>query len=110
MARLADDVCAEWRTVPFDPSSRDGLLSGRHTTTTRRRAIGPVGTRFVAFGHVFEVVSVMKTLLSTVACCCFRTEGYASPAAFRLAWAERHPRRGWQPGQLVYHHVIRKVQ
>ena len=108
--RLADDVRDEMRTVPFDPSSRDGLLSGQQTSTTRRRIIGPAGTRFMAFGHTFEVVSVCRILLCTVAERHYRHEGYATREEFRLAWAARHPRRGWQPGQLVYHHVIRKVQ
>lgn len=100
---------ADQISVPFDPACREALVSGQQTVTTRRKMIGLAGSKFLAFGMVFEIVRVEPSLLEMIAANFYAQEGYPTPDAFKIGWAARHPRRGWTPGHIAYMHEIRRV-
>jgi len=67
------------------------------------------GDIFHVFGGEFKVEWVSQVKLSEVCEKWFRQEGVDSPEDFKRIWAEIHPRRGYDPEQLVYTHIFRCI-
>jgi hypothetical protein len=87
--------------LPFKPRFRFPLRTGRKTATSRTGFSGKVGDTFEAYGATFRVEEVSQLPLTTVANDHWREEGVESPEEFRDVWCEIHPRRGWDPDQVV---------
>lgn len=95
--------------IPFRPIFKTVMLTDIKTMTCRPRVMGRVDDRFRAFGAEFELTHVLRTTLLFVASDAWRQEGVESPAAFQVIWEDIHPRRGFDPEQVVYAHIFRRV-
>lgn len=95
------------KKIPFRKRFRDVLLSGRKTWTARPRRMAAEGDRFWAFGAHFRVKSVVRVPLWYVANN-WVDEGCDSQQDFIETWEAIHPRKGYQPEQLVWLHIFEK--
>ncbi len=90
--------------IPFRDSFRESMLCGTKTWTARRRRLAEPGDYFYAFGARFTVTQVVQRALREVANSYWREEGCDSPEHFTEVWVSLHPRTGFEPERLVYHH------
>jgi len=96
--------------LPFKEAFRADMVTGRKTATSRTHKYGNPGDSFWAFGVLFDIKRVSKLPLSVVAEKHYQAEGFESPEAFRSVWVSLHPRKGWQPEQLVWFHEFEMVR
>ena len=96
--------------IPFREEFREPMLKGQKTATSRTEKYGDVGDTFTAFDALFEITSVHKLHLGTIAKYHFKVEGVASPEAFKQKWAEIHPRKGFDAEQQVFIHFFRRLK
>jgi hypothetical protein len=95
--------------MPFLYSFKEPLLTGIKVCTSRTRKMGKPGDTFTAFGQEFQINYVWGTSLGIVAKTLWAKEGVKSPLEFEGVWREIHPRKGFDPGQLVYVHNFSRV-
>ena len=95
--------------IPFTESFRDALLTGIKTKTTRTKRYGYLGDHFKAFGATFLLTSIRRTPLKIVADRYYQEEGLISSLEFREIWRQLHPKKGFQPEQIVWLHTFMKV-
>jgi hypothetical protein len=69
-----------------------------------------VGDRFIVGPVECELTGVEKVQLSQVATQFYWAEGFESPDAFKTAWCEMHPLRGYDSGQEVWIHFFKVVE
>ena len=113
------------RFIPFRADMLAEVRAGRKTMTTRNKRYGDVGDHLSAVGGNFDerhadphpelhprirLVAVERMPLCLVAERFYAQEGVASPQAFRDAWAEIHPGRGWTPELRVWVHTFALVE
>ena len=92
--------------IPFRPHFKEPMLSGIKTCTARTKAMGKEGDTFTAFGQEFNLITVGKVQLSTVAAL-WKQEGCTSEEHFKEIWRSIHPIKGYIPEQEVYlHHFM----
>jgi hypothetical protein len=96
-------------TIPFRPSFREAMLADIKTCTARSRRMADVGDRFLAFGAWFEIDGVTEESLAYVADC-WQSEGCTSREHFIEVWNSIHPRRGYDPEEIVYLHRFHRVR
>jgi len=94
--------------IPFKARFKEPLLDGTKTWTSRTRRLGNVGDTFDAFGHEFEILKVEHRMLKNVAFH-WREEGCSSREDFVEVWKQIHPRKGYDPQQIVKVHVFRRI-
>lgn len=90
--------------IPFNDRFRDAMLSGRKTVTSRTRWYGKVGDTFEVFGRKFIIRERFNCRLDDVITDYLSEEGFASPGDFIEFWQKLHPRRGYNPDQIVCVH------
>ena len=95
--------------IPFKAEFRDRMLSGQKTCSSRTRRYGVAGDTFVVFGGEFEIVKVEPHILYFVAQKFHYREGFNNPQEFIDAWNKIHPRKGYDPEQLVWAHFFRRI-
>ena len=93
--------------IPFLPEFETAIVTGRKTATTRTKRYGSPGDCFEAFGRAFVITDVRRMLLGTVAHQYYLEEGFDSDVDFIQCWTRIHPRKGYEPRQLVYLHLFR---
>lgn len=94
---------------PFQPEWEEKMLNGEKTCTSRTKIFGHAGDTFVAFGQRYFIIKVEEQLLDYVAYNLYRQEGCKSSSEFIDWWNRLHPRRGWQPRQMVFVHFFRRL-
>ncbi len=95
--------------IPFLAQFRNAVLNGDKTMTARTKKYGNPGDMFTAFGAMFKLISVTEVCLSFVAHVCAKFEGLGSAEEFINVWKEIHPKKGYDPDQLVYLHEFKRV-
>ena len=96
--------------LPFVPEWRPLVLSGEKTTTVRTRRYGTAGDSFEVEGVEFVLEAVDAMPLSRARELFWRSEGFASPAAFEEHWAKAHPTRGYRAADTVWVHRFRAAR
>ena len=96
--------------IPFEERWRTGMLSGKKIYTTRTKKYGKPGDTFEAFGALFELKSILRPYLGSVAKAYFKGEGCGKPIEFVEIWRQLHPRKGFDPLQIVYLHIFERVE
>lgn len=95
--------------IPFMERFREAMLDSRKTVTSRTKQYGKRGDQFEAFGAPFVILDVMRMPLWEVRDKWFKWEGVDSPEEFERVWAEIHPKKGFDPKQVVYlHRFVRR--
>lgn len=97
-----------WITIPFRPQFREVMLSGQKILTARTKRFGAAGDRFQVFGATFEVVTVSQECLQDVSEH-WLEEGCTSRENFISIWLSLHPRKGYDPEELVWLHRFAKI-
>lgn len=92
---------------PFSPEFKKVMLKGIKTKTSRTKKYGFAGDTFIAFDRQFTLVDVKKEKLKHIAENYFKEEGFESPEGFIEKWKQLHPKKGWDPEQLVFVHDFR---
>jgi len=96
--------------IPFQDAFREKMLSGVKTMTSRtKHYTQDEGDYFNIFGATFVITRLYRMHLCDIAEECWYQEGCESPDHFRVIWNRLHPRKGWQPNQLVCCHEFRKM-
>ncbi len=94
--------------IPFNYTDPKDVYSGRKTATRRAHRYG--AGRGMKMRAVFKeyrivdlsIIAVYNQKLGEMTEEDAGKEGYGSLAAFRRAWVEIHPRRGWNPEENVW--------
>lgn len=100
--------------IPFNEWSLERLADGRKTATTRSKKYSEPGTRFLVETkpgkiQTFEIISITKKKLMTVANEHYDEEGAESPQEFIDQWNLIHPRRKYQPMDEKWFHRFKEV-
>lgn len=93
--------------VPFLEEFQEPMLNCVKTWTARNEIYGEPGDYFHAFNVRFTIVQVVRRNLREVAFLYWREEGCRSPEHFIAVWNRLHPRKGYDPEHLVWHHEFR---
>ena len=94
--------------IPFKERFREPMLKGVKKWTSRTKRCGHVNDEFEAFGQTFVITKVEKMLLRHVAKN-YIEEGFTSEDELIAFWNKLHPRKGFQPSQLVWVHEFQMV-
>ena len=94
--------------IPFHEQFRLAMLDGSKTQTARTKRYARVGDMFMAFGERFEVLGTTMESLWVVQES-WKAEGCTSPEEFKGIWEQLHPRRGFDPEQVVWVHRFTMV-
>jgi hypothetical protein len=94
--------------IPFKHTNPQDVYSGKKTATRRTDTYG--AERGKRMGAVFPTYRIVDLLIVAVYDQKLgdmdeedaKREGYESLDAFKKAWAQIHPRRGWDPEQTVW--------
>jgi hypothetical protein len=95
--------------IPFRADMRKAIADGAKCCTSRNKRYGKIGDTFRIDGRTYRLTDVRRLSLYTVAQRCFGLEGVNSPQEFETLWADIHPRKGWDPEQLVWTHFFEEV-
>jgi hypothetical protein len=99
--------------MPFRPEFEGSMRSGRKKATTQTKPYGEPGDWFEAFGMIFVLTWVYKTMLESVAYHFYFEEGFESRQEFIDYWNRLHPRvkYGDRPERTVYlHRFVQKEE
>ena len=97
--------------IPFNKWSRERILSGQKTCTSRSKKYGQESDQFQVIhgpnhSTVHNMMMIMQLPLSFVRDFLWHGEGANSPFEFVQIWKEIHPRRGFVEEDLVYVHFF----
>ena len=95
--------------IPFKEQFEESMLSGDKVCTSRNKKYGSSKDVFQRFGAHFMLVAIPKLPLKTVAFFLYKEEGFSSPEEFIDIWKKLHPRKGYDPEQLVFVHFFIRV-
>lgn len=92
--------------VPFKSGYAALIEQGRKTATTRTRRYGIPGQAVTSTAGDLLLVAVVKMPLRLVRDYWYEAEGFETPSEFVAAWKSVHPRKQFDPKQLVWLHVF----
>lgn len=95
--------------LPFRPEMKKLILAGHKTCTSRTRRYGEIGDTFEIDGRKYKLTGVDHHYLWAVGIILFRDEGFDNLDKFKSYWEKLHPRKGYDPDQLVWIHFFREV-
>jgi hypothetical protein len=98
---------SERKFLPFRDDMTAAIREGRKWMTSRTKRYGDDGDFVDSPAGPLFLIHVGRRPLSEVAQDFYKAEGFESPEAFEQAWTELHPRRGFQPDDLVWVHTFR---
>jgi hypothetical protein len=94
--------------VPFNAWSKERILDGRKTATSRTKALGECGDWFPVGDKKFVMLRIFPTTLNEVANFKFKKEGARSIAEFIKVWKSIY--RGQYDGdRTVYFHEFKEL-
>jgi hypothetical protein len=96
--------------IPFKPEMAELSLQGKKHMTTRTRKYGDEGDTFEINGVPFAIMGVGNIPLHRVANKLFESEGFSSREEFIDYWNKLHPRKKYDPDQMVWIHSYMKVE
>ena len=96
------------KELPFLSEFRIRIMIGAKTWTCRTSKKAEPGELVVAYPGdgqiILRIVNVFRMHLRDIAAAHFSMEGCASPDEFKIIWRRLHPRKGFDPDQLVWVH------
>lgn len=95
--------------IPFRADMREAIVDGAKCCTSRNKRYGAAGDTFQIDGRTYRLTAVRRLALDTVAERFYQHEGVNSPEEFRTLWADIHPRKGWDPEQIVWTHFFKEA-
>lgn len=95
--------------IPFLDEWKEKMLHGNKCCTSRTKKYGNTGDTFTAFGAKWLLNIVRKNTLWHVANKMFALEGCGSPEEFIKVWNKLHPRKGYNPDQLVWVYIFEQL-
>jgi len=95
--------------IPFNEWSRERLKKGLKRATSRSKQYGKVGQVFEVEGKQFKLDLVIRVPLFFVAEELYLSEGCECYDEFLSVWTDIHPRRGYQPLDLVWYHHFKEI-
>lgn len=96
--------------LPFRPHFVSIILDGRKTKTARTKAYGAPGQILNTGFCRVRLIAVERVPLGEVERDHWRAEGLESPAHFRMVWGDIHPKRDYDPTQMVFLHTFEVVR
>jgi len=94
-------------SLPFNIRFKESMLKEQKTWTSRARQYGKVGYIFQVFGRTFVITDIRQMYLKQIANSYYYEEGFDSPQEFIAFWKIIHPRKGYEPNQIIYAHNFR---
>jgi hypothetical protein len=95
--------------IPFRQDMRDAILEGRKVCTSRNSRYGYPGDYFILGGRKYVITLIRRLPLKEVAETFHREEGVEDQTHFIWLWEEIHPRKGFNPDQLVWTHFFQEA-
>jgi len=92
--------------IPFNAWSIGKLNLALKCATSRTKKYGNVGDTFKVDGNTFKIDLVVKLPLWFIAKFLYESEGCVSEAEFINVWNSIHPRKGFDPNQVVWYHLF----
>ena len=86
------------------------MLSGEKLALILPAKCAASGDVIEAFGAHFRVVDIVRTTLETACHLFYEWDGCSSAEVFHQLWTQDHPDTGYRPKQIVYVHVIRRIE
>lgn len=90
--------------IPFNKWSKDRLKAGMKSATSRTKRYGAIGDTFIVDGKKYVIDFVENTKLGEVADVMYDIEGANSKEEFIEIWKSIHPKKGYDPDQLIWFH------
>ena len=84
------------------------ILAGRKTCTSRTRRYGVAGEIVDSPAGELVIIAVQRSKLGHIAEQLYLQEGLSSPERFIALWKGIHPRKRYDPDQLVWLHEFHK--
>ncbi len=98
------------KALPFRDDMLAAIKAGRKTCTARTHRFGKPGDLLDTEGAgVVRLIGIEQVALRVVRDKHWQREGLASPEAFESIWREIHPRKGFDPDQMVWLHMFERV-
>ena len=94
--------------IPFNDWSRERLKVCK-CATSRNKRYGKPGDTFSVDGQAYRILNITKAPLWRVAEHCWMEEGADSPSEFIEVWNEIHPRKHYNPKQVVWYHEFEPI-
>jgi len=105
---VKDGTIMAKKKIPFKKEFNQLMLDGKKTMTSRTKKYGDRGDIFFVEDQIFTILLSFKIRVGDVANKYFKEEGFTSPEEFIKVWKEIHPRKGYDPDQMVWgHHFIK---
>lgn len=95
--------------IPFMDRFKISMLSGFKVCTSRNKKYGEPEDTFWVWGNKFKLIAIVKFPLSYVKFYFFNIEGFETELEFMECWAKLHPKKGYDPEQLVWVHFFEKI-
>ena len=95
--------------IPFNDWSRERLRDGRKSCTSRKKKYGVPGDLFEVGGTTYQITNIEKQSLAHVAVILHDQEGADNHDEFVQVWESIHPKRGYNPTDIVYVHFFEEV-
>jgi hypothetical protein len=100
-------------TIPFRDDMAYQAVWGLKTATSRNEKYGEVGDIFEVKSkgriQAFELTGVYKLSVGYVADKLFRDEGMFCRQEFIDVWKQIHPKKGFDPDQIIWTHFFMKM-
>jgi hypothetical protein len=96
--------------IPFSDLMAILAKKGIKTATSRNRRYGTDGDWFYIGDIKFDILSVTEMSLHDVAYKHYMEEGFNTPESFIKYWNMLHPRKRYDPEQIVQFHKFKKVE
>jgi hypothetical protein len=96
--------------IPFNSWSKERLLNGTKTATSRTYIMGLIGDTFIIGIKRFKIIDIIRLPLCDVAKNLYKSEGAKSPKEFIQVWESIHPFKGYDPNQMVYYHTFKEIK
>lgn len=93
--------------IPFMQEFEPLILTGKKSATSRTKRYGYPDDYFKVGGRYFSLVSANKMKLGEVAENHYLEEGFNSDMEFIKCWKKLHPRKGYDPEQIVWFHKFK---
>lgn len=94
--------------IPFLERFREPMLNNTKTITSRTKIYGGKGDWFDAFDATFRLDSVYAQPFKIIRLQ-WKAEGCKSEEDFMSVWKQIHPRKEFQPNELLFVHRFHRV-
>jgi len=94
--------------IPFMERFKEPMLNGTKTMTSRTKIYGAKGDFFEAFCHGFRLDSIDAQPFKIIELQ-WQAEGCSSKEDFLAVWKQIHPRKTFEPDELLFVHRFHRI-